>query len=130
MMKLMAQIESKQQGLSLSGFIFVLIIVALFAVVGMKVTPTVVEFSSIKKAMATAKENGNTPREIQASFDKLATTGYIDSISGKDLDITANPSGGLDVSVSYEKKIELFGPVSLLIDYAATTAKGTPKLPQ
>lgn len=130
MMKLMTKNGSREQGLSLLGFIFVLIIVALFAVVGMKVTPTVVEYSSIKKAIVTAKENGNTPREIQASFDKQATSGYIDSISGKDLDVTPNPNGGFDVSFSYEKKIELFGPVSLLIEYAATTAKGTAKVPR
>jgi hypothetical protein len=46
-------------------------------------------------------------------------------VSGKDLEIIGN-SGAFDVSVAYQKKIELFGPVSLLIDYMATTAAGRP----
>lgn len=112
---------SGQTGVSLTGFIFVIAILALVAVVGMKVVPTVVEYSSIKKAIASAKTLGTSAREIQAAFDKQSEVGYIDSVSGKDLQVTRNSDGGYDVSVAYEKKIALFGPVSLVIDYEATT---------
>lgn len=114
-----------QQGLSLSGFMFVVVIVALVAVFGMKVVPSIVEYSAIKKAIVKAKEAGTTPAEIKASFDKQATTGYIESITGKDLEIK-NTGSGFDVSVAYQKKIELVGPASLVIDYAASTESSRP----
>ena len=112
--------DRRQQGLSLVGFIFVIAIVALIAVLGMKVVPTVVEYVGVKKAITSAKNAGSTPAEIRASFDKQADTGYIESVSGKDLQITKTDDG-FDVGVAYEKRIALIGPTSLVIDYVAGT---------
>jgi Tfp pilus assembly major pilin PilA len=113
-------IDRRQQGLSLVGFIFVIAIVALIAVLGMKVVPSVVEYAGIKKAITAAKNAGSTPAEIRTSFDKRAETGYIESVSGKDLQITKT-NDGFDVSVAYEKRIALIGPASLVIDYVVGT---------
>jgi len=112
--------DRRQQGLSLVGFIFVIAIVALLAVLGMKVVPTVVEYVGVKKAITAAKNAGSTPAEIRTSFDKQADTGYIESVTGKDLQITKTDDG-FDVGVAYEKRIALIGPASLVIDYVAGT---------
>lgn len=112
--------KGRQKGLTLAGFIFVIIIVALLAVLGMKVVPTVVEYSSIKKAITNAKNSGSTAAEIQTSFDRQRSASYIESVSGKDLEIVRT-ADGWDVSVSYQRKISLFGPASLVIDYVAST---------
>lgn len=112
----------RQKGISLIGLIFTLGILFMIAMVGMKVTPTVVEFMSIKKAIQSAKLAGNTVREIQTSFDKQAETGYFDAISGKDLSIVRN-GDAMEVSFAYTKKIPLVGPASLLLEYEGTTAK-------
>lgn len=125
-MELRMRVADRQNGLSLFGFLFVIVIIALVAIVGMKVVPTVVEFAAIKKAIQTAKAAGTTPREIQGAFEKQRDTAYIESVSGKDLEIIKTDNG-LDVNVAYQKKIGLFGPVSLTIDYEATTAKAQPK---
>lgn len=118
-MKLRSKI--KQRGVSLTGLIFILAIIAVIAVLGLKVVPTVTEFLAAKKAIATAKTAGTTPAEVRSSFDKGAEVGYIESISGKDLEIVKN-GDSFDVSFAYQKKIPLVGPVSLLIDYADSTA--------
>ena len=52
------------------------------------------------------------------SFDRQADAGYIESIAGKDLEI-AKTAEGFEVGFAYERKIPLFGPASLLIDYVA-----------
>lgn len=117
--------RDRQHGLSLTGFMFVVIVVALLAVLGMKVVPSIVEYQAIKKAIVKAKEAGATPAEIKSSFDKQATTGYIESVTGKDLEIKSTGSG-TEVSVAYQKKIELVGPASLVIDYVATTQSSRP----
>jgi hypothetical protein len=116
--------NTKERGVSLTGLVFILAIVAMIAVLGLKVAPTVTEFMSAKKAIASAKAAGTTPAEVRSSFDKQAQVGYIDSITGKDLEIVKN-GDTMDVSFAYQKKISLVGPVSLLIDYEGSTAPNT-----
>jgi type II secretory pathway pseudopilin PulG len=122
-MKLQNRIQIRQQqGISLIGLILALIVVGTIAVLAMKVVPTWIEYASIKKAIFTARDAGTTANEIQTAFDKQAQVGYFSAISGKDLDISRDDEG-IVVSFSYQKKIPLFGPASLLMDYAGTTAK-------
>lgn len=109
-----------EQGLSLIGFMFVAAIVAVIAVLAMKVVPSVVEYSAIKKALVQAKDSGSTPSEIRGAFDRQASSGYIDSVAGRDLEVEKTDQG-YQVSVAYQKKIALIGPASLVIDYVATT---------
>lgn len=115
----------RQQGVSLTGLIFILAILGVIAVLGMKIGPTVTEYMSVKKAIATAKAAGTTAAEVRTSFDKQAEVGYIESINGKDLQIVKN-GDVLDVSFAYQKKIPLVGPASLLIDYEGSTSPNVP----
>jgi hypothetical protein len=119
----------RNSGLSLVGFLFVIVIVALLAVLGMKVVPSVVEFVAIKRAIVNARNTGTTAREIQDSFDKQRITAYIDSVNGKDLEIVKTGEG-YEVSVAYQKKIGLIGPASLVIDYEASTDNGRSRKPE
>jgi Tfp pilus assembly major pilin PilA len=113
-------ITKTEQGLSLVGFLFAAAMVAVMAVFAMKIAPSVMEHSAIKTAIAKAKEAGATPAEIRAAFDKQATSGYIDSVTGQDLEVEKT-GNGYEVSVAYQKKIGLVGPASLVIDYVAST---------
>ncbi len=117
----LTQLKS-QRGISLIGLLFSLGMLVLVAMVAMKVVPTAIEYFSIKKAISSAKNAGSTARDIESAFNKQAEVGYITSISGKDL-VIENNGNGIDVSFSYQKKIPLFGPASLLLEYEGTTAK-------
>ncbi len=118
--------KSRQQGISLMGLIFGLAILAVLAVLGMKIVPTVTEYMAVNKAIVKAKEEGSTPAAIRISFDKQADVAYISSISGKELDVYNGPNG-LEVSFKYDKVIPLVGPASLLIEYeGGTEKKGKP----
>lgn len=112
----------RQQGMSLTGFIFVLGLVGILGVFGMKIVPTAIEYNAIKGAIVKAKAAATTPREIRASYDKLADTGYIESVKGQDLEI-GKIGDELEVSFAYQKKIAIFGPASLLLEYAGSTSK-------
>jgi hypothetical protein len=50
--------------------------------------------------------------------------GYISSLAGKDLEITQGTNGNLKVSFEYNKEIELFKPVYLLIKYRSSATGG------
>ena len=116
------RISTRQTGVTLTGLIFVLMIIALIAIFGMKIVPTAIEYNSIRKAIVSAKAAGTTPKEIRVAFDRQAEVGYIESVKGRDLDIVKNGED-LDVSFAYQKKIPIFGPASLLLDYEGTTSK-------
>ncbi len=114
----------KQRGITLIGLIFVMAILGMIGVIGLKVVPTFLEYQSIKKAIVSARADGQSVRDIQIAFDKRANVGYIESISGKDLVIVRNGNNEFDVSFAYDKKIPLVGPASLLLEYEGTTATG------
>ena len=117
---------ARQQGITLVGLIFVLAILGMVGVIGLKVVPTYLEYQAIKKAIVTAKEDGQSVQAIQTAFDKRANVGYIESITGKDLVVVRNANNEFDVSFAYDKKIPLVGPASLLMEYEGTTAATGP----
>jgi len=111
-----------QRGISLSGLIFVLAVLGFIGVFAMKVFPTYLEYKSSKDAIAAAKATNGSPMEMRQAFDKNADINRIETIAGKDL-LISKETGETELSFAYQKKIPMFANVSLLIDYAATTAR-------
>lgn len=111
-----------QRGVSLTGLIFVMAIIGFVAVFAMRVLPTFLEYRAITGAIAMAKATGGSVREMQISFDKNADVNQVEAINGKDL-VISKESGETEISFAYQKKIPVFANVSLLIDYAGTTAR-------
>ena len=90
------------------------------ALVGMRVVPSVVEFMAIKKAAVRAASSSDSPTEIRAAFERSAAVDDFTAITSKDLVI--NKAGDRQiVSFSYEKRIPIFGPASLVIEYAGNS---------
>jgi hypothetical protein len=112
--------SARQRGLSLVGLVVTVVIVGFLAVVALRVTPTFVEYRAINSAIKKAKASANTIPEIQKAFDRSAAIDDITALSGKDLDI-AKVDDDYVVSYAYTKKIPLFGPVSLTIDYSGNS---------
>lgn len=114
---------SSQRGISFFGLLIVGVILALLAIVGARVVPTATEFMAIQKAVKKAAADGDTVPAIRASFDRQAATGYIDSISGKDLEVTKQ-GDKVVVNFAYDKEIPLAGPAYLLLKYRGSSAGG------
>jgi hypothetical protein len=111
----------RQGGMSFLGFLIVAAVVVFFAIVGMKVVPTVIEYSAIQRAVKkAAQDGGETPASIRAKFDQFSAVDDISSIKGTDLDITKQ-NGDVVVAFKYEKKIPLFGPASIAIEYEGSS---------
>lgn len=108
----------RQRGVTLLGLVFWAVVISMSALLAMRVLPTVNEFATIKRVVTKiAVEGGSTVSEIRAAFERAKSIEYaIQSISGKDLDISKE-NDRVVVSFAYDKEIELFGPVSLLIKY-------------
>ena len=115
---------SDQRGLSLIGLLFVGGLIAFLVFIALRITPTVTEYFDIKRAVERSASEGVTPGEIRAAFEKNKQAGYIESLSGNDLQISRDRAGRFQVNFSYEKRVPLAGSVYLLIEYQGS-AKGS-----
>lgn len=112
----------KQAGVTLSGLLFWGVIIIVVAILGMKVTPEVIDYYKIKQSIHSIanKGDGKTVAEIRRDFDNYANINQIDVIKGADLDV-AKKGNRVVVGFAYERRIHLFANVSLLIDFQAST---------
>ena len=114
--------QQRDAGFSLIGFLCTLIVVGGAGLLALRAGPGVIEYWAVEKAVKAAKATSNTPEEVRGTFDKLAAAGFIDAIEGKDLKISGR-GDQMEVSFAYQKKVPLYGPASLVIDYKGSTAE-------
>jgi hypothetical protein len=108
-----------RRGVTLIGLLAWAIVVGFVGYLLVRVVPTVTEFYTIQGVVdRIAASPANTVPEIRGAFDKQRQIdATITSVLGKELDITKE-NNRVVISFAYEKEIELFGPVFLLIKYA------------
>lgn len=112
----------RQRGITLLGLLLWAIIIGFLALLSMRVLPTVNEYFTIQKAVnKIAAEGLSTVPEIRTAFEKTKEIEYsIQSISGKDLDITKE-NDKVVISFAYDKEVEIANPVFLLIKYRGSS---------
>jgi hypothetical protein len=111
--------KNRQSGVSLSGLLVSAVILAMVALLGMKVVPSVIEYFNIVKAVK--KISGGdaaqySVAEVRKAFERQASIDDFKSVRGQDLDISKD-GGQLVISFAYEQRIPLFTNVSLLIEF-------------
>ncbi len=113
----------KQRGIALSGLLFWGIVIALVAVLGIKVAPECITYYKILKATqaVAANSNGKTVSEIRTAFGKYMDVEHVSTITPADLDISKE-GNEIIVAFSYERRIPLFYNVSLLIDFQGSSS--------
>jgi len=106
------------RGITLLGLLLWAIAIGFVALLAIRVLPTVNEYFTILRAVnKVAVAGGSTVSEIRAAFDRQRDIEFsITSISGRDLKITKE-NDRVVVSFAYDRQIELFSPVYLLIRY-------------
>ena len=115
--------RKNQLGISLSGVLVGGAIFILLAMLGLKLTPSYIEFFAVKKAITALGDearNGANAAALRRGFDNRATIDAIDSVKGADLEITKDGSE-LVVSVAYRKEIPLVANVGVYINFSAVS---------
>ena len=114
--------RKNQLGVSLGGLMVGAAIFIVLTMIGMKLTPSYLEFFAIKKAInAVAQDKHDASvKEIRYSFDLRATVDDIRTVKGSDLEITKEGSG-LVISAGYRKEIPLVANIGVYIDFHATS---------
>jgi hypothetical protein len=117
--------RQRQGGLSILGFIFVAAVVVIFAMIGFRTLPSYVEYFTVKKVLAKTLEDakeGFSMYDFRRSFDLKASADYIDSVSGRDIDVTKQ-GNQLVATAAWSKTLHLVGNMSLLLEFEATATK-------
>lgn len=115
--------RKKQSGVSLSGLLVAAVILAMVALLGMKVGPEVLEYFQIVKAVKkVASDPGasSSVAEARKAFDRQANIDNISAISAADLDVTKE-GDIVVVSFEYERRVPLFANVSLLLEFQGSS---------
>ena len=112
-----------QRGVALSGLLFWGFVIALVAVLGIKVAPEYLTYFKILKATKSiaVSSSGKTVPEIRDSFGKYMEVEHVSTITPADLDISKE-GNDIVIAFGYEKRIPLFYNISLLIDFQGTSS--------
>jgi len=109
----------RQRGFSFVGLLFVACVVAVVGVVIAQITPTVVEFYTVKRLAQRASE-GTTVVEVHDIFTKGLSLNNIQSLTADALDVT-KVSDRMVVAFAYQREIHLVGPAYLTLKYEGRT---------
>lgn len=115
----------KARGLSMIGFLFVIVILGFVVVALFKLIPAYVEYFSIRNALtAMARDselrNAN-PQAIRAAFARRVQIDDIKSVEPSDIDIEKD-GDRLVLSTSYSKRVPMVGHLNACLDFSVTTA--------
>ncbi|MDR7334760.1 DUF4845 domain-containing protein [Roseateles asaccharophilus] len=111
--------SNAQRGFTLVGLIFWGAVIAVTAVIGMKVFPTVLEYYTVKGVVdRIAAANPSTVPAVRQEFDRVRQVEYsIVSLTGADLTVSKDGNDKVVIEFGWDKEVDLFGPVYLLIKY-------------
>ena len=118
----------RQSGITLIGFVIVLILAAFFIYTGMKLVPAYMDFFNVSKALntvATQSTSGNmSVEEVQRQLDTQQLSQYFadEDIQAKNISVVSTPNGGTSLKLAYDKKI----PWIYNIDFLVHVQKSVP----
>ena len=113
-----------QRGVSIMGLLIVLVIAIVLALFAMKVIPSFLEFRTAKAAIEAISRQAQSPADVRRLFENRAAVDDIQTIRSTDLEVTRD-GNQIVIGFAYRKEIKLFGPVGLVIDYAANSKGGS-----
>ena len=114
---------NNQRGVALSGLLAWGAVIAVVAMLGIRVAPEYLTYFKIVKAVKAVALNssGKTVPEIRASFAKYLEVEHVSTITPADLDISKE-GNDVVIAFAYESRIPLISNISLLIDFEGSTS--------
>ncbi len=114
----------KQRGVTMIGWIFLLVPVALVLYAGIRTVPEYLNYYKVITALketATQLKSDETLSQgsIRAAIEKRFDTGYVDEPNVKDI-LIAKEESGWTMTADYEKVVPMFGNLHLLMVFKNT----------
>ncbi len=114
-----------QRGITLTGALMGMIVLAGVGLFGAKLAPSYIEFYSVKKIFAAMEQSGDlkgSVREIRASYDRRNAVEGVRTLNGEDLEITKE-GGEAVITANWSAKVPIVGNFSACLDFSVTTSK-------
>lgn len=110
---------SRQRGMTLIGFLFVLAAVLFVAYIAMKLIPIYLNHYSVVSAMKSLAEEPNIAEmsegRIRDRLSRKFTTSYVKHISARDVQVVR--STGIEVVAEYEVREDLIGNLDAVVSF-------------
>jgi Tfp pilus assembly major pilin PilA len=118
--------KSRQSGITLIGFLVVLVVVGFFGFMAMKLIPAYTEFMGVNKAMndiASGSLEGRSLDDVRRDLMKKMDFQYVDDSTIKPKDITIKREGNAaHLSVAYDKRIPFMYNIDFLLHFEKSVA--------
>ena len=120
--------KRKQSGITLIGFIIVMIVLGFFAYMGMVLGPAYSEYYGVVKAMnfvaGEATPNTSDFEPLRKGLDRQFNVGYVESITGKDAKLVRDKTGNL-LTIDYEVRKPFVYNIDFVVKFAHTVPLGS-----
>jgi Tfp pilus assembly major pilin PilA len=117
--------RTRQDGLTILGFLFVAAVVVAIVMIGFRVTPAYIEYYSVEKALIQAladTKDYRSPVEVRKAFQARADAGYIESVRGTDVEVVKQGNEVI-ASAAWTRKLHLVGNMSLFLEFEASATR-------
>lgn len=112
----------REHGLSLIGFLVVILVVGIFALVGMRLFPIYSEYYNVVSSMESLKNqpgiSTKSPDEIKELFFRRLYVNYVESVDRQN--VLVSRSGGLHIRVKYEVRRPMMGNLDIVATFDKT----------
>ncbi|MGH8156047.1 MAG: DUF4845 domain-containing protein [Rhodanobacteraceae bacterium] len=122
----------RQSGITLVGFVIVLIIAAFFIYTGMKLVPAYMDFLNVSKALNTvatqATSSDMTVDAVRRQLNLQELSQYFSDsdIAAENVQVVTNPNGGSSLKLAYDKKIPWIYNIDFLVHFEKTVPLKVP----
>ncbi len=119
--------RSKQSGITLIGWIILLIPVAICAYAGLRLTPVYLNYMKVSRTLdqikSEFKDTDPTPILIRTALEKRLDIEQVDYPAVKDIQVTRN-GRAWTISAAYDDQAPLFANVFILVTFDKSVTLG------
>lgn len=118
----MRRAYTKQDGMSISGYVILIVLLAFVVAISMKLVPAYIEHYYVVHSLDELKSLGGTlpETEIPSRLMKNFSINDVDNVSRKNIKLKRIDANTLGVSVVYDIQRQLIGNVDVIIHFSNT----------
>ncbi|HFD12288.1 MAG TPA: DUF4845 domain-containing protein [Crenotrichaceae bacterium] len=113
--------RSKSEGLTFISIVVILMVIAFFTLLILKIGPIYYDNSLVKKSLSNLKAQPGlmdmSKRQISQSLEKRFDVGYVKDVTAKDVIITKRGNHYLKVELEYEVVENIIGNLDVLVTF-------------
>lgn len=114
----------KHGGLTLIGFLIVLVVAMFFIYCGMRVIPMYLEYHALKNAMSALQANPSaktmTPAQMKERIERSLWSSYASNNINRSHMHVSRKTGGVNIRVAYSVKKPFLGNISIIGEFDHT----------